>query len=387
MDGNEEVEVAAGDLLLFPHDHRHLLGSDLMLSPAPVGSEAIEGLIEMRWGGDGEATRFICGYLACDRRACRALLGPLPAMLRIPLGDISKSGWLGDLLHIGVEESLAKRPGSQSLLGKLSELAFIEALRRYAQSKPPDLTGWLAGLQDPHVGRVLALLHGDPKRAWTVDELARAVALSRSALAERFTEMIGSPPIQYLTQWRLTLAAQALRSGSDDIASIPAQIWDSITEGTMKQRFGAVTVLLNGPRYFLMDSITASGSTKAGEKIEAGGLELTERATIDVGLLDLLHRPYREQTINRDTVYRFKAGLPVHMLEASDGSRYAMQAYSQIVDKTLTYDQLDALGSKLKLPSGWRYTTTTPDQDLVLGAQGKATVIQDDFDNTYQKLD
>jgi len=167
----------------------------------------------------------------------------------------------------------------------------------------------------------------------------------------------------------------------------PAQIWDSITEDTMKQRFGAVTVLLNGPRYFLMDSITASGSTKAGEKIEAGGLELTERATIDVGLLDLLHRPYREQTINRDTVYRFKAGLPVHMLEASDGSRYAMQAYSQIVDKTLTYDQLDALGSKLKLPSGWRYTTTTPDQDLVLGAQGKATVIQDDFDNTYQKLD
>jgi len=167
----------------------------------------------------------------------------------------------------------------------------------------------------------------------------------------------------------------------------PAQIWDSITEDTMKQRFGAVTVLLNGPRYFLMDSITASGSTKAGEKIEAGELELTERATIDVGLLDLLHRPYREQTINRDTVYRFKAGLPVHMLEASDGSRYAMQAYSQIVDKTLTYDQLDALGSKLKLPSGWRYTTTTPDQDLVLGAQGEATVIQDDFDNTYQKLD
>ena len=90
----------------------------------------------------------------------------------------------------------------------------------------------------------------------------------------------------------------------------PAQIWDSITENAMKQRFGAATVLLNGPRYFLMDSITASGATKEGKKIEAGGLELTERATIDVGLLDLLHRPYREQTINRDTVYRFKAGTP-----------------------------------------------------------------------------
>ena len=167
----------------------------------------------------------------------------------------------------------------------------------------------------------------------------------------------------------------------------PAQTWNSVTEDAMKQRFGAVTVLLNGPRYFLMDSITASGATKAGEKVEAGDLELTERATIDVGLLDLLHRPYREQTINRDTVYRFKAGLPVHLLEASDGSRYAMQAYSQIVDKTLSYDDLATLGSRLKLPSGWRYTTTTPDQNLVLGAKGKATVIQDDFDNTYQKLD
>lgn len=143
----------------------------------------------------------------------------------------------------------------------------------------------------------------------------------------------------------------------------------------------------NGPRYFLMDSIEASGATEAGKKIDARGLELTERATIDVGLLDLLHRPYREQTINRDTIYRFKAGLPVFMIQATDGSRSAMQAYSQIVDKTLNYDDLATLGAQLKLPSGWRYTTTTPDQDLVLGAQGKATVIQDDFDNTYQKLD
>lgn len=167
----------------------------------------------------------------------------------------------------------------------------------------------------------------------------------------------------------------------------PAKVWDSITEDAMKQRFDAVTVLLNGPRYFLMDSIEASGATEAGKKIDAGGLELTKRATIDVGLLDLLHRPYREQTINRDTIYRFKAGLPVFMIQATDGSRYAMQAYSRIVDNTLNYDDLATLGARLKLPSGERYTTTTPDHNLVLGAQGKATVIQDDFDNTYQKLD
>lgn len=155
----------------------------------------------------------------------------------------------------------------------------------------------------------------------------------------------------------------------------------------MRKRFDAMTVLLNGPRYFLMDEITASGATRAGKTIEAGGLELTERATIDVGLLDLMHRPYREETIDRDTVYLFKAGQPVFMLQAPGGGRYAMQAYAAIIDKTLTYGDLPKLGPKLKLPSGWTYSSTVPDKDLVLGASGKAIVVQDDLDNTYQKLD
>jgi hypothetical protein len=167
----------------------------------------------------------------------------------------------------------------------------------------------------------------------------------------------------------------------------PPAVWDAITEEAMKQRFDALTVLLNGPRHFLMDSITAAGATKAGKTIEAGGIKFTERASIDVGLMDLMHRPYREVTIDRDTIYRFKAGNPVFMLEGPGGSRYAMQAYAQIVDKTLTYADLPALGSRLKLPTGWRYTTLTPETDLVLGAKGTATVVQDELENTYQKLD
>lgn len=167
----------------------------------------------------------------------------------------------------------------------------------------------------------------------------------------------------------------------------PASVWNAITEDAMKRRFGAITVLLNGPRFFLMDQITASGATKSGETIEVDGMKLTERATIDIGLLDLLHRPYREEIIDRDTVYLFKAGRPVFMLQAPDGSRYVMQAYAQIVDKTLTYDDLPALGAKLKLPSGWTYSPMVPDKDLILGAAGKATVAQDYLDNTYQKLD
>ena len=224
-DGSETVSAVAGDLLLFPHDHLHVLGSDLALPPAEVKeiidvSDLTQGLIEMRSGGGGEATRFVCGYLACDQRIFRPLLDALPQMLRIPLGDVTVSGWIADLLRLGVQESRAQRPGARSLLAKLSELTFVEALRRYIQSQPADQKGWLAGLRDPYVGRALALLHGKSRHRWTVEELAREVALSRSAFAERFVDMIGEPPMQYLTRWRLALAARALRTSFDGIARI-----------------------------------------------------------------------------------------------------------------------------------------------------------------------
>jgi AraC-like DNA-binding protein len=106
------------------------------------------------------------------------------------------------------------------MLAKLSELMFVEALRRYVENLPPQGKGWLAGVRDAQIGRALALLHGDPGRAWTVDALAREVALSRSALAERFAVLVGESPIQYLIRWRLALAAQMLRAGREAIARV-----------------------------------------------------------------------------------------------------------------------------------------------------------------------
>ena len=167
----------------------------------------------------------------------------------------------------------------------------------------------------------------------------------------------------------------------------PAAVWDKITETAMSKRFGALKVVLNGPRHFVMDAIAAEGDTAAGKTVEAAGLSLTARATIDVGLLDLRSRPYRERTIARETRYVFKAGKPVFLLVRGDGARYAMQSYAQIIDKSLSYADLPTLGARLKLPAGWRYETMTPDSDLILGAHGKATVVQDDLQNTYQKLD
>ena len=142
----------------------------------------------------------------------------LPRMLCIPMGESVLL--LRELLKAGVRESATGEPGAGSMLAKLAELLFVEAMRRYMDTLPPEGKGWLAGVRDAHVGRALAFLHAEPGRAWTVDRLAKEAALSRSALAERFTALMGESPMQYLTRWRLALAARALRSGSDAIARI-----------------------------------------------------------------------------------------------------------------------------------------------------------------------
>jgi len=118
----------------------------------------------------------------------------------------------------------AGRAGSETVLAKLSELLFVEAVRRYADSLPEGQTGWLAGLRDPYVSRALARLHGRIDSPWTVDELGREVGLSRSALADRFTRLIGMPPMQYLANWRMEVAAQKLRDTHAPMARIALDV-------------------------------------------------------------------------------------------------------------------------------------------------------------------
>ena len=241
VDGGETLKATAGDVLLFPQESRHLMGSDLHLAPMENDAslapppELDPELFHMRHGGGGAATRFVCGYLALDRSLFRALFQALPPILRIPVGDGPSAALLRELLRAAVSESFAERPGSGSTLAKLADLLFVEALRRYVQSLPPGGKSWIAGLRDPRVGRVLALLHRDPHRAWTVDELARQVALSRSALAKRFASLVGEPPMQYLIRWRLALAAQRLRAGEPILRIAERSGYDS--EATFSRAF------------------------------------------------------------------------------------------------------------------------------------------------------
>jgi len=226
--GSELVAVEAGDLIVFPHGDRHILASASAVDrePTEIAADMLRGLLRpgevapMRNGGADVSTSLVCGYLACDRRLSEQYVAALPRMLRISVTTAGLADWLQSTVRFSVAESASPRPGSAAVLAKLSELLFVEAIRHHIETLPAGQTGWLAGLRDRFVGRALALLHHDPAYPWSVDELARRVGLSRSALAERFGNLLGQPPMQYLTRWRLTLAAREMLSGTRALALI-----------------------------------------------------------------------------------------------------------------------------------------------------------------------
>ncbi len=246
-DGGEALDLVAGDLLMLPHGDAHFMGSDLHLHAVPAAAlvcpdAAGGGLLRIRHGGGGPRTQFICGYMACDRRLCRPLLSALPRILRVSLAADPATSWMLVALQHGAQETHAPQPGREAVMGRLAELLFVEALRCYIRQLPEDQQGWLAGLRDPYVGRALALLHARPEHAWQVDTLAGAVGLSRSALAERFSTLIGEPPMQYLAHWRLALAAQYLARTSDAVARIGERVGyesEAAFNRAFKREFGA----------------------------------------------------------------------------------------------------------------------------------------------------
>jgi AraC-like DNA-binding protein len=243
--GGAPIDLAAGDLILLAQDDSHVLGSDLQLAPidadtlvrpAPPG-----GMLTMSHDGGGEETRLMCGFLSCDKQLSRPLLDALPRLVRVPLGDDPGAAWLLSLLRRGAEENGAPGPGSGTLLAKLAELLFVEAMRRYIEALPDQQVGWLAGLRDRYIGRALTLMHERPAHDWTVDELAERVGLSRSALAQRFADLLGQPPMQYLTRWRLGLAAAALRASDRAIALVAEEFGyesESAFNRAFKREFG-----------------------------------------------------------------------------------------------------------------------------------------------------
>ena len=226
-DSQQRVQLAAGDIVIFPHGDPHVMGHGSSVEPIDNGKHLetlfSQGLNVMRMGGGGEQTKFVCGYLACDTQLKDLLLGSLPPILKVNIRSDPSGAWLENSIRFSVAHAASSAAGGEAVLAKLSEALFIETLRRYIATMPEDQTGWLAGARDAEVGRALALLHRNPAQPWTIASLAERVGVSRSVLAERFRFYLDEPPIAYLTRWRLQLGARMLKSTSQGVAQIAAQ--------------------------------------------------------------------------------------------------------------------------------------------------------------------
>jgi AraC-like DNA-binding protein len=243
--GEDQVELVPGDVIVFPHGDAHVMssGPGIRIGPDVYTSAPARYPHTVLLGNQGpRVTSFVCGFLGCDRLPFNPLLAALPR--RIHMRGVSDA-WLGGVTSRLTEESRLGRPGADCILTRLAELMFIQVLRRYLDELPPGQTGWLAGLRDEVVGRVLALIHARPAHPWTLAELARESASSRTNLARRFALLVGQPAMQYLTQWRMQVAANRLAQGAAKVATIGAEVgYDS--EAAFSRAFKRATGLAPG---------------------------------------------------------------------------------------------------------------------------------------------
>ncbi|MCG7508743.1 AraC family transcriptional regulator [Mesorhizobium retamae] len=219
------LELAAGDILVLPYGDALAMADRPGKKPEPVlpllPPLPWEKPPVLRHGGNGDMTRIVCGFLHADEALLHPMLARMPAMLRIRWGEHQPR--LQGVVSYVIEEATAARPGAACLLTRLADIMFVEILRQYAEQQEAG-DNVLAALRDPVVGRALALIHREPARPWTVDHLAGEVAASRSTFAEHFSRLLGVPPIQYLANWRIQLAARRLADTADSTAAIAAQI-------------------------------------------------------------------------------------------------------------------------------------------------------------------
>lgn len=236
LDGRVQVQVGQesprlagpGRIIVLPRNDSHLLGNDLTMLPMdahPLIRKAEAHELAHIDHGEGRkvSNRFVCGFLN-TRMLEHPLLTALPAVIVADLRGQACAEWAETSFRYAAKEHAARRPGSQEILSRLSEMLFVEAVRGHIESLPVEATGWLAAMRDPMLSRVLGAMHSRPAHPWTADELAKEACLSRSAFAERFTNTVGVPPLSYLTRWRMLFAGQRLRDSADTIAQIAESI-------------------------------------------------------------------------------------------------------------------------------------------------------------------
>jgi AraC-like DNA-binding protein len=226
--GGETTPLRPGDLGLVPHGEGHVLRSEPGVAAPGVLELEREEISEryeiLRHGGGGAPTTLICGAVRFDHPAARNLVEILPPILRVEASGSLQSDWMQSTLRLMAAEARELRPGGEAVITRLGDILVVQAIREWLETDPAARTGWLGALQDPQIGHAISLIHRDPARAWSVAALADELAMSRSAFAARFTELVGDPAMQYVTRWRMQIAASSLKDEGATVAELAARL-------------------------------------------------------------------------------------------------------------------------------------------------------------------
>lgn len=226
--GAEPSLLRPGDLALVPHGEGHRLASALDVPGARLFDLSREYLSEryevIQHGGGGAPTKLVCGVVSFDHPAAHHLVNLLPRLISVEAMSLPEVDWIQSTLRFMATEARALRPGGETIITRLADVLVIQAIRAWIAQDPAAQTGWLGALRDPQIGRAITLIHRDPARGWTVAGLATEVAMSRSAFAARFTELVGEPPMQYVTRWRMLVAQTWLKEDGATLGELALRL-------------------------------------------------------------------------------------------------------------------------------------------------------------------
>ena len=224
-----QCEVRRGDLVILPHGAGHHAADDPGLEPAPVMDLPHDYLSPnyaiLRHGGGGDRVDLICGAVRLAHPAARSLIEVLPEMIHVdPSTSRRALEWLPSILGMITAETAEPQPGGEAVVTRLFDILVIGAIRSWLDTDVGAKTGWLGALQDPQIGRAVALIHREPEQEWSVAALAATVAMSRSAFSARFSELVGEGPMQYVTRWRMHVATDLLREEQLTVALVAERL-------------------------------------------------------------------------------------------------------------------------------------------------------------------
>ena len=227
-EGANVTTLGPGDFALVPHGQGHQLDSEAG-APTPFILDLERELVSdryeiLRHGGDGDPTMLICGAVRFDHPAGRELVASMPDTIHLKSADSPQLDRMYGVVRLMAAEAQELRPGGEAVITRLADILVIQAIRAWIDSDPAAQTGWLGAMQHPQIGRALALIHADPAREWSVATLRHELAMSRSAFAARFTQLVGEPVMQYVTRWRMYVAHDALRRDGSTVAELAGQL-------------------------------------------------------------------------------------------------------------------------------------------------------------------